>query len=64
MMPKTTAKKPPPLAANDGSTRSPMTFFSVARGAGNWVCFWNQTSATCTPISARMIPGISRMWIE
>ena len=64
MMPKTTAKKPPPLAANDGSTRRPMTLFSVALGAANWVCFWNHTSATCTAISARMMPGISRMCSE
>ena len=41
-----------------------MTLFSVALGAANWVCFWNQTSATCTAISARMMPGISRMCSE
>ena len=64
MMPSTptmAAKKAPDLTANTGITRTPMTLCSVRPGPGNWVCFWNHTSARCTPISARMIPGSNRM---
>ena len=62
--PNTTANQPPPLAANVGRMRMPMTLFSVARGPGNWVCFWNHTRATCSPINASSSPGISRMCSE
>ena len=55
-----TAKNAPPLAANVGRMRTPTTLLSVRRGPGNWVCFWYQTSPTCTAISASRIPGISR----
>ncbi len=44
-MPSTIAKKAPDLTANTGMTRTPTTFFSVRPGPGNWVCFWNHTSA-------------------
>ncbi len=60
-MPTVTAKNAPDLTANTGMTRTPTTLVSVRPGPGNWVCFWNQTSARWTPMSARMIPGISRM---
>ena len=39
------AKNAPDFTANTGITRTPTTFFSVAPGPGNWVCFWNHTSA-------------------
>ncbi|SID01996.1 Uncharacterised protein [Mycobacteroides abscessus subsp. abscessus] len=55
------AKKDPPLRANTGRMRTPTTFFSVAPGPGNWVCFWYQIRARWIPMSARMIAGISRM---
>ena len=55
------AKKPPDLTAKTGITRTPTTLVSVRPGPGNWVCFWNQTSARCMPIRPSMIPGNSRM---
>ena len=55
------AKKPPDLTAKTGITRTPTTLFSVRPGPGNWVCFWNQTSARCMPIRPSMIPGNRRM---
>ena len=52
-----TAKNAPPLAANTGRIRTPTTLPSVRPGPGNWVCFWYQTSPTCTAISASRMPG-------
>ena len=44
-MPVVIAKNAPDLTANTGMTRTPTTFVSVRPGPGNWVCFWNHTSA-------------------
>ena len=60
-MPVVIAKNAPDLTANTGMTRTPTTLVSVRPGPGNCVCFWNHTIARWTPISARMIPGSSRM---
>ncbi|COW91577.1 Uncharacterised protein [Mycobacterium tuberculosis] len=49
------------MNANTGITRTPTTLCSVRPGPGNWVCFWNHTNARCSPISAKMIPGNSKM---
>ncbi|PRC61131.1 hypothetical protein C6A85_12110, partial [Mycobacterium sp. ITM-2017-0098] len=35
----------PDFTANTGMTRTPTTLVSVRPGPGNWVCFWNHTSA-------------------
>ena len=63
MTPTATAKNAPPLAANAGRIRTPTTLFSVRPGPGNWVCFWYQTSPTCTAISASSTPGSSSTWM-
>ncbi len=60
MTPTVTAKNAPPLAANAGRIRTPTTLPSVRPAPGNWVCFWYQTSPTCTAISASRMPGMSR----
>ena len=44
-MPTIIAKNAPDLTAKTGMTRTPTTLFSVRPGPGNWVCFWNHTSA-------------------
>ena len=62
MRPTETTVKPPALVANVGRMRTPTTLRSVRPGPGNWVCFWNHTSATCTAMTAVMIPGSRKTW--
>ena len=55
-------KKPPPLVANVGRMRTPTTLRSVRPGPGNWVCFWNQTSADVHGDQRGDDPGSRKTW--